>query len=201
MYNKFHVHQYQAQIEIWPSPGIHLPFTWPPDHHLTSSGRERGPWAWQLRILSIQIKRHLRQNQSWSPLNIVQSLKKNISIMAGIVASKVRKARNNKEQDKENQESIKRTWKCIRVCMRHREYLLGHVFENIVVSSKSLKCSNSIREAFKPSLCVWVILVILIFGLFFKGFPNVKRAYMVLSSPCPKTLVSKPKGLGLTLKS
>ena len=29
--------------------------------------------------------------------------------MAGIVASKVRKARNNKEQDKENQESRNRT--------------------------------------------------------------------------------------------
>ena len=29
--------------------------------------------------------------------------------MAGIVASKVRKARSNKEQDKENQESIKLT--------------------------------------------------------------------------------------------
>ena len=60
--------------------------------------------------------------------------------MAGIVASKVRKARNNKEQDKENQESIKlKHEKCIRVCMR-REYLvssevtvLGNLFLDIEI--------------------------------------------------------------------
>ena len=39
--NKFHVHQCQAQIEIWCSPDIHLTLTWTSpdhwimDHHLT----------------------------------------------------------------------------------------------------------------------------------------------------------------------
>ena len=34
--NKFHVHQSQAQIEIWHSPYIPLTFTWTsPDYHLT----------------------------------------------------------------------------------------------------------------------------------------------------------------------
>ena len=34
--DKFHVHQCQAQIEIWRSPDIHLIFTWhSPDIHLT----------------------------------------------------------------------------------------------------------------------------------------------------------------------
>ena len=34
--NKFHIHQCQAQIEIWHSPDVHLTFTWrSPDVHLT----------------------------------------------------------------------------------------------------------------------------------------------------------------------
>ena len=33
--NKFHVHQCQAQIEIWRSPDIHLALTWASPDHLT----------------------------------------------------------------------------------------------------------------------------------------------------------------------
>ena len=55
--DKFHVHQCQAQIEIWRSPDIHLTFTWhspdthlnltwPPDHHLTF------PWPLQYPYLT-----------------------------------------------------------------------------------------------------------------------------------------------------
>ena len=53
--DKFHVHQCQAQIEIWRSPVIHLTFTWhlpdthlnltwPPDHHLTFPWPLRDPY-------------------------------------------------------------------------------------------------------------------------------------------------------------
>ena len=33
--DKFHVHQSQAQIEIWHSPDVHLTFTWRSPDHLT----------------------------------------------------------------------------------------------------------------------------------------------------------------------
>ena len=33
--NKFHVHQCQAQIEIWRSPDIHLTLTWTSPDHLS----------------------------------------------------------------------------------------------------------------------------------------------------------------------
>ena len=33
--DKFHVHQCQAQIEIWRSPDIHLTLTWTSSDHLT----------------------------------------------------------------------------------------------------------------------------------------------------------------------
>ena len=46
---KFHVHQCQAQIEIWCLPDIHLSLTWPPDYHLTF------PWPLQDPYLTYKV--------------------------------------------------------------------------------------------------------------------------------------------------
>ena len=58
-YHKFHVHQSQAQIEIWHTPDIHLMFTWrspdpltitwPPDHHLTFPWSSPDPYLTLIR--------------------------------------------------------------------------------------------------------------------------------------------------------